>query len=56
VAELRAQGVRADLVVLDLNLRDGSHPADNVEAPDVSGDSTVEDTTVEDSAPGTTAG
>jgi DNA-binding NarL/FixJ family response regulator len=32
VAELRAQGVRADLVVLDLNLRDGSHPADNVEA------------------------
>ncbi len=32
VGELHAQGVRADLVVLDLNLRDGSTPSQNVEA------------------------
>lgn len=32
VDELRAHGIRAELVVLDLNLRDGSRPSDNVEA------------------------
>lgn len=32
VTELRTQGIRADLVVLDLNLRDGSRPSENVEA------------------------
>jgi len=32
VRELHAQGIRADLVVLDLNLRDGSQPSENVEA------------------------
>jgi len=32
VAELHARGIRADLVVLDLNLRDGSTPSTNVDA------------------------
>lgn len=32
VAELRTQNIRADLVVLDLNLRDGSRPSENVDA------------------------
>lgn len=32
VAALRSGGIRADLVVLDLNLRDGSQPSANVEA------------------------
>lgn len=32
VAELHAHPFRADLVVLDLNLRDGSRPSENVEA------------------------
>jgi DNA-binding NarL/FixJ family response regulator len=31
VAELLSRGIRADLVVLDLNLRDGSRPSDNVD-------------------------
>src|SRR5690606_26736604 len=32
VAELRTRGIRAELVVLDLNLRDGSRPSENVDA------------------------
>jgi len=32
VRELLARGIRAELVVLDLNLRDGSRPSENVEA------------------------
>lgn len=32
VAELHTRGIRAELVVLDLNLRDGSRPSDNVDA------------------------
>jgi DNA-binding NarL/FixJ family response regulator len=32
VAELHARGFRPDIVVLDLNLRDGSRPSENVEA------------------------